>query len=292
MPLQFNKSTDQEHQEKLDSHLLSAVWRRAFAIAGQKAVFDVYTAFVGSGAEIKATGKSEKGKKLGKVTGAVFGNAFSGEFDIPDDIEKGDEIYFEVDLSKNGISGESNRIPVFPPIRVSNMKWSAAEARRGDVLTLSAGVTGLRDGTEALVTIYEYDRDGLNDKIVELPVEVNDDKIEISWEYQYFEDTDEIPTEQELREYGKSYNPPEYYFTIKVGDAEFGTKQESGLLLFKDWIDVELLNSRGEPVPDANYILKLPDGTEQRGQLDGAGKARVEDVPPGTFKIIFPDLEE
>jgi hypothetical protein len=291
MPLKFNKSTDEEHKEKLDSYLISASWKQGFAIAGQQALFEVFTAFVGNGAEIKVTGKSENGEKLGKIKDTIFNNCYVGKFDIPDDMEMDDLIYFEVDFPKNGISGESNRIPVFPPVKVTNMKWSAKEARRGDVLTLSAEVYGVKDKTEATITIYEYDRDGLNDRIVELPVEVKNQKVEVKWEYQYFEDTDEIPSEWELQEYGKSYNPPEYFFTIKLGDTEYGKKQESGLLLFKDWIEVELLDSNGQPVPNQDYILRLPDGTEKRGQLDGDGKARVEDVPPGKFRIVFPNWE-
>ncbi len=291
MPLKFNKSTDEEHKEKLEPSLISATWKQGFAIAGQQALFEVLTVFVGNGAEIKVTGKSENGEKLGKVKDTIFNNSYVGRFEIPDDIEMDDHIYFEIDFPKNGISGESNRIPVYPPVKVTSLKWSAKEARRGDTLTLSAEVYGVKDKTEAIMTIYEYDRDGLNDRIVELPVEVKNQKVEIKWEYQYFEDTDEIPTERELQEYGKSYNPPEYFFTVKLGDAEYGKKQESGLLLFKDWIEVELLDSNGQPVPNQDYILRLPDGTEKRGQLDGEGKARVEDVPPGKFRIVFPNWE-
>ncbi|MEW6015569.1 MAG: hypothetical protein AB1690_09615 [Candidatus Zixiibacteriota bacterium] len=291
MPLKFNKSTDEEHKEKLEPSLITATWKQGFAIAGQQALFEVFTAFVGNGAEIKVTGKSENGDKLGKIKDTIFNNCYVGKFDIPDDTDMDDLIYFEIDFPKNGISGESNRIPVYPPVKVTNMKWSAKEARRGDVLTLSAEVYGVKDKTEATVTIYEYDRDGLNDRIVELPVEVKNQKIEVKWEYQYFEDTDEIPSEWELQEYGKSYNPPEYFFTVKLGDTEYGKKQESGLLLFKDWIEVELLDSNSQPVPNQDYILRLPDGTEKRGQLDGDGKARVEDVPPGKFRIVFPNWE-
>jgi hypothetical protein len=292
MPLKFSKATDKEHEEKVESHLIAAVWRQGFAIAGQSASFEVVTSFVGNGAEIKVGGASEGGKKLATVKGAIFSNSYIGALDIPENVEIGDEIYFKVDLPKNGISGESNRIPVFPPVEVANLKWSAKEARRGDALTLSADVAGVRDGTEATVTIYEYDRDGLNDKIVELPAEVKSEKIEVGWEYEYFEDTDEIPTEREMREYGKSYNPPEYFFTVRIGDVEYGRKQESGLLLFKDWIEVELCDGKGSPVADIDYILRLPDGTEKRGRLDGGGRARVEDVPPGTYRIVFPDLKE
>jgi hypothetical protein len=89
----------------------------------------VLTSFVGKGASIRITGKSEKGESLGKAKDKIKDNKYVGELEIPGDIELDDEIYFEVELSDNGLTGESNRIPVQPAIQVSNMKWSAREAR-------------------------------------------------------------------------------------------------------------------------------------------------------------------
>ena len=169
------------------------------------------------------------------------------------------------------------------------MKWSASEARRGDILTLSADVKKVQPGTEVTVTIYEHDQDGAHDKITELPAIVKDKKIEIQWAYEYHEDTDEIPTEAELERYGRGYNPPEYFFTVKYGNVETGTNQESGLLTFKDYIIIELSNARGEPAADAEYKLTLSDGTEKTGNLDSEGEARIDQVPPGKYKLLFPN---
>lgn len=282
----FDKNTDKEETIKVESALLFAVWRSASAICGQKATFEIGTAFVGYGAQIEVIGKTENGEKLGTIKGIATYNHFFGEFEIPDDLELGDEAYFEVKLSKHSLKGESDRIPVRPAINITDLKWSAEQARRGDLLTLSGKTKGIHNDEEVLVTIYEYDTDGAHDKIVELPATVKDKQFELQWEYQYFEDTDEIPTQAEQKEYGGSYNPPEYFFTVRFGDAVFGKGQESGLLTFKDFVDVAYADENGLPYADADYKLILADGCERTGKLDSEGRARIEDVPPGQFKII------
>lgn len=293
MELKFTKAAGKEEKVKLDSLLIYASWVNGRALGGQKAKFEVGTAFVGDGAAVKVTGKSAKGKKLGKAEGVVRGNKFSGELDVPADIEVGDEVYFEVKLSKNSLSGESDRIPASPGVQVTNMKWNAEEARRGDTLKLTADITGLHDDTEVTITIYEHDRDGLHDKITEFPATVSGNKIEVEWEYEYHEDTDEIPTHEEMQRYGGAYNPPEYFFTVKVEGAEFGREQESGLLTFKDWIEITLKNEDGSPADGVEYKVVLPDGTEQSGNLDSDGKARLDGIPPGRCTVTFGgDAEE
>lgn len=289
MGLKFNKSTDKQHEIKLESRLVSASWLSHAAIGGQSAVLEVRTSMVGYGASIKITGKTEKGKKLDKITGEVKGDKFVGRLQIPEDVKPDDKAYFDVDMSKNGMSGESNRIPCFPPPRVSELKWSASEARRGDTLMLSAKVGGVRDGTEVAFVIYEYDQDKAHDKITTLPTMVKGEKAELQWEYEYHEDTDEIPTEEEMQHYGRNYNPPEYFFTVKIGDTEYGSEQESGLLLFKDYIEIELFNVDGTPASGVEYRVILADGTEMSGNLDAGGSARLEDVPPGRYTVVFPE---
>ena len=289
--IKHTKSTDSEHKIKLTSSLVYAAWSQAAAFAGAEAEVEVATAFVGSGAPVKITCKSSKGKKLGKISGKIKGNKFKQKIELPEDMEQGDEIYFEVKLSKNGLKGKSNSIPVYPKPVVTNMKWSASEARREDILTLSADVDKVDSGTEALVTIYEYDRDGAHDKITELPARIENSKVELQWEYEYHEDVDEIPTEEEMREYGGSYNPPEYFFTVKITGFESGLEQESGLLTFKDYVEIELVDEYGNKSANEKFKLILPDGSEKEGTLDENGYARVEDVPPGKFSIEFPDLD-
>jgi len=290
MPMEYNKDTDAEHKIKLDSELVYAVWRVGRARAGQMASFEVGTAFVGNGSKIKIKGKTEGGDNLGKVSGKMRNNKFIGELEILDDVELDDAAYFEVELSQVGLSDESNRIPTAPPVVVSNLKWSATEARRGDVMKLTADVEGCEDDTEAKITIFEYDEDKVHDRIVELPGVVKENKIEIFWEYEYHEDVDEVPTDEELKKYGKSYNPPEYFFVIEIDGQKFGREQESGLLTFKDYIEIDLKNQYGEPAADEKYKITLPDGTEKEGNLDDNGYARIDDVPPGKYEIEFPDI--
>ncbi|MCK4372373.1 MAG: hypothetical protein KAW61_04465 [candidate division Zixibacteria bacterium] len=289
MALKFTKSTDSEHEVKLDSSLISVSWTCGMAIGGQTASFEVLTELVGEGAPIKVKGMSKNGKKLGKVEGVMRRNHFGGAFQIPEDIELGDKVFFEAKLSKNSLDGESEHIPAYPPIRVSNMKWSAQEARRGDTLTLTADIKGLPNEAELAVVIYEYDRDGRNDRITELLAHVENGRVEIRWEYEYHEDTDEIPTQEELDKYSGQYNPPEYFFTIKAEGVEYGKKQESGLLEFKDWVNISLVNIRGEPVANKKYTLRTADGQERTGTLDGDGRAREENLPPGGVTITFDD---
>ncbi len=284
MPLEFNKATDNEHEITIDSELVSAEWKSRQAIIGKEAIVVVKTAFVGDGASVKITGKTEGGAKLGKINGKMRNNAFSGKLTIPDDAEPGDMAYFEVKLSDNNVEGESNRIPVWL-VEVSNMQWSAKEARRGEVLTVKANVEGVPNETQAVVIVHEYDNDGIHDKIAEINTTITDEKLELLWEYEYHEDTDELPTEEELQEYGNSYNPPEYFFTINIGDARFGNEQESGLLTFKDFFEVQLKNADGSPMAEQDCKVILPDGNEKDAKTDDDGFLRMEDVPPGKFKV-------
>ena len=290
MDLKFSKGTDSKHTIKLESHLIYAAWKAGIAPVGSDTPLEVVTAFVGHDAQIKIKGKSDGGKTLGSVSGKVKNNVFVGKLTIPDSVKIGDTVYFEVDLSANGIKGESNHIPVVPPIDVTNMKWSVPEARRGDVLTLSATVKGVPDKTDVKVIILEYDADGVHDKITELPATVDKNKLEIKWEYEYHEDVDEIPTDEELMRYGKSYNPPEYFFVVEVAGQAFGKKQESGLLLFKDYVEIVLASQNGTRIPDQDYVLYLPDGSQRKGKLDKAGQAMERNIPPGDIRIEFPNL--
>jgi hypothetical protein len=292
MQSKFSKSTDTVHKETLQSSIAYANWQAAVAHGNSEVGFEVKTVFVGEGATIKIKGKSDKGKTLGKVAGVVSGNHYAGTMPIPDNIQPDDFVFFEVELPKHGLKEISNRISAGPPVKVKNMKWDKKEARRGDVLKLTADIDGVKDNTEVKVIIYEYDNDGNHDKIVEVPTTVKNKKIELIWEYEYHEDVDDIPTNEELQKYGKNYNPPEYYFVIEIDGLKFGEKQESRLLLFKDYVEIELKGEDGGPVANEKYILHLPDGSQRKGQLDASGYAREKDVPPGEIRVEFPDSKD
>ncbi|MFN0138235.1 MAG: hypothetical protein ACKVS9_19195 [Phycisphaerae bacterium] len=66
----------------------------------------------------------------------------------------------------------------------------------------------------------------------------------------------------------------------------FETKPET------TWIEIQLLDSDCEPLPNERFRVKMPDGVVREGRLNYLGKARVNDVDGGgNCQISFPDLD-
>lgn len=59
----------------------------------------------------------------------------------------------------------------------------------------------------------------------------------------------------------------------------------------RSWIDIELVDDDGEPVPYERYRVKAPDGTVFEGYLDANGQARVSGIDPGSCDVTFPGLD-
>lgn len=57
------------------------------------------------------------------------------------------------------------------------------------------------------------------------------------------------------------------------------------------WIEIELVDERGKPVPKERYRIELPDGSPEEGFLDDQGRARVDGIEAGTCIVTFPDLD-
>jgi hypothetical protein len=60
----------------------------------------------------------------------------------------------------------------------------------------------------------------------------------------------------------------------------------------KSWIAIKLVDEDGRPVPDEEYRILLPDGTEVEGNLDKKGFARINGIDPGTCRVAFPELDD
>ena len=59
----------------------------------------------------------------------------------------------------------------------------------------------------------------------------------------------------------------------------------------KTWIEIELVDTEGNPVPNERYWILLPDGTSREGRLDSSGRAYVGGLDPGECDVRFPDLD-
>jgi type VI secretion system secreted protein VgrG len=61
----------------------------------------------------------------------------------------------------------------------------------------------------------------------------------------------------------------------------------------KHWIEIELVDEDGNPVPGEPYRITLPDGsTVADGTLNEKGWARVDHIDPGTCQVTFPNLDK
>lgn len=281
MESKFSKSTDASHQVTLESQFLYAIWRSRVARIGRAANLEVGTSLVGFGAPVELKFLTDSGQTLGTMTTEIKHNRLTTQFLIPDSVQVGEWIHYQVNLPDNGLTGQSLRIVARPPISVTNLKWSADTAKRGDVLTLSADVTNADDGEEAEITIYRCEFDSGRRKVTTIPSPVQSNRLQVQWEHQYLDPTLEILSQDELQPYGRNYEPPRYFFTVTIDEEEFGGGRESGLLEFRDWIEVQLLNCKAGD----QYVLYLPDGSQRSGTFNTDGVLREDDVPPGKYFI-------
>ena len=165
---------------------------------------------------------------------------------------------------------------------VYGAEWGKKEARPDEKVQFSAKVDGFEDGTEATVQVFERDIKGPDDIVEEIETKVQGGKVEGEWAYVY-------PNDRSGGEKSNSgsagYSAPQYYFEVRIESCT----ARSGLLKYQDWVEIELLDSEGKGVSGASYALHLSNGDVRKGTLDRVGKARVENVPPVSHRVQFPD---
>jgi hypothetical protein len=274
--------TDQAKRVTLPSAIDSVAWTRARASGNGLVGLEVSTHFVGNGADLKIELSDKSGKSHGSFAEKISGNRFWAEVRVPPNAK--DELYATAKLPKHGLSLKSAPLTILPTVQITNLKWSQKEARRGDTVALSADVKGAPDGTEATIDIYEHDTDGAHDPVTSIPVLVKNKKVEAQWEFEFHEDTQRIPNEQEVQKYGSHYVSPKYFFSVTAT----GSEAVSGLLEFKDSIEIELLDHQRQPIPNARFEITFSDGKVYQGNTDANGQAIVPDVPPGSYRLVSP----
>jgi hypothetical protein len=57
------------------------------------------------------------------------------------------------------------------------------------------------------------------------------------------------------------------------------------------WIEIELLDEQGVPVPGAEYRIECEDGRVRTGTTNARGRAREEGLRDGTCAVCFPGLD-
>jgi hypothetical protein len=95
----------------------------------------------------------------------------------------------------------------------------------------------------------------------------------------------QVKAEQRKTQSGK-------YGSAKVNPHKPPKGKEEAKNKKNGWIEIELRDKAGKPVPGESYKIVLPDGeTVAEGTLDEKGFARVEGFEPGTCTVSFPRLD-
>lgn len=58
----------------------------------------------------------------------------------------------------------------------------------------------------------------------------------------------------------------------------------------KTWIEIELVDEQGAPLPEERYRIRLSDGSIREGTLDANGRARFDRIDAGTCDLAFLSL--
>jgi len=60
----------------------------------------------------------------------------------------------------------------------------------------------------------------------------------------------------------------------------------------KTWVEMEVVDDFGRPVPGQSYLCMMPDGKLETGTLDSRGRVRFDGIDPGTCVFSLVDLDE
>ncbi len=185
-------------------------------------------------------------------------------------------------IRNTGVSSGNHEIALHS---IVSAKWSTTNAQAGDTIKMQVETAGFDDGTVVEIEIMKRDFNRA-DSVVETKrgLELSGNKIEEEWVYENPE-TERVATETQQR---NRYSSPVYYFVAKID----GYTARSGILKYKDWIEIELLDNAGSPVADVEYEVHFSNGEVRRGSVDSNGKAREERIPTATHEIRFPDNPE
>ena len=161
---------------------------------------------------------------------------------------------------------------------ITRAEWSKKEAEVGEKVKLIVETTGIENGEKATLQIYIKDSSFADRLLKTISTEVKSDKIEEEWELKIAKDLLDVQDEKSSID---KYSTPLFVFEVQAG----GQKQRSGLLQYKDWIELKIKDAEGKSLANKKFKLYFPNGEIREGTLDSNGYAKVGKIPPGKFKI-------
>ncbi len=163
---------------------------------------------------------------------------------------------------------------------ITKAEWSTNTAYVGDKVKLLVDTAGIEDGEKAELQIFIKDSNCADKLFKSFECKINGSKVEQEWELKI---DDDLVENQDAKVRKSGYSSPSFYFTIMTD----GLKTKSGLMIFKDFVELELKDDDDQPVGNVKYTVYLPNGGVREGYLNKDGYAKEDDLPPGKIEYKY-----
>jgi uncharacterized Zn-binding protein involved in type VI secretion len=162
---------------------------------------------------------------------------------------------------------------------IADVRWSAQNAKVGDKVKMIIETAGIDSGTKASLQVFVKDA-GYTDHLLDtFETTVSGDKVEKEWTLEVDEKYLGICDKKEKTK--KRYSQPFFYFRVAIGDMQ----ERSGILYFKDELEVEIRDGDGNAYKEKEIEISLPSGRKMTKKTDGSGKIVLKDLPPSNTQI-------
>jgi hypothetical protein len=183
------------------------------------------------------------------------------------------------EIKRQGITEGNYEITIFG---IVNAQWSKKEAEVGETVKMKVETIGIESGTKATLDVFIKDANYTDYKLATIESKVSGDKIDEDFT---LEVDDKLLGICGQKSKNTRYSQPYFYYKVSLGDLT----EMSALLMYKDYVEIELKDDDGNAIGDKKYKAHLPNGEIKEGKLDSNGKAKIEKVPPGKVDIQFID---
>jgi uncharacterized Zn-binding protein involved in type VI secretion len=181
------------------------------------------------------------------------------------------------EIKKTGVKEGNHEITLKA---VVNAQWSIDKASVGEKVKLKCETTGIKSGEKAVLEVFIKDNNFSDHLLHTINSKVDNGKIEEEWE---LEINKELLEDQDGKEKKGGYSSPKFFFKV----TSDGINARSGILSFKDYLELEYKDEDGNPIGDVEYKLTLSNGVIKEGKLDKNGYAKIENVPPGKVEVVY-----
>jgi hypothetical protein len=155
--------------------------------------------------------------------------------------------------------------------------WSTARCTPDDEVQMLVSTEGHPPGTAIQIALKSCDGD---EQVESISAKTDGDSTPVKWKYKH-----DAHGGSDSGKSQPSDRLPDYYFEATVA----GETKKSGILSVRTTLKIAVKDKQGRPVRWARFQAKLVGGRTVEDELDENGEYNIDDVPPGSAHIQFPD---